>query len=79
MRTAQILVKLPSTLLQKIDEIVEEEGYASRQEFVRELIRERIRTGARVELIEEEVARRRRMTVTPAVSKGYLPKKIEVG
>lgn len=70
MRTAQILVKLPNTLLQKIDEIVLEEGYASRQEFIREVIRERIRAGARVELIEEEVARRRRIrvdkvTVTP--------------
>jgi metal-responsive CopG/Arc/MetJ family transcriptional regulator len=62
-RTVQVLVKLPDTLLQKIDEIVLEEGYASRQEFIREIIRERIRKSAHVELIEEEFARRRRVRV----------------
>lgn len=56
-----MLLKLPSRLLRGIDEIVIEEGYASRQEFIREVIRERIRAGTRVELVEEEVARRRRM------------------
>ena len=60
-KTVQLLLKLPDKLLQKMDEIVLEEGYASRQEFIRELIRERTRASARVEFIEEEVARRRKM------------------
>lgn len=73
MKTEQILVKLPSKLLQRMDEIVSEEGYTSRQEFIRELIRERVR-GARpeIEMVEEEITRRkkvrvsgRRVTVTP--------------
>jgi metal-responsive CopG/Arc/MetJ family transcriptional regulator len=62
--TTQVLVKLPNKLLQKIDETVLEECYASRQEFIREAIREKIRTCARVELVEEEIhARRRKMRV----------------
>lgn len=72
MRTEQVLVKLPLKLLQRVDEIVLEEGYASRQEFIRELIRERVR-GARPEIeMVEEITRRkkvrvsgRRVTVTP--------------
>lgn len=64
MKTEQVLVKLPDMLLQKIDETVLEEGYTSRQEFIREAIREKIKTGATAELMEEEIhARRRRMRV----------------
>jgi metal-responsive CopG/Arc/MetJ family transcriptional regulator len=63
MRTEQILLKIPENLLKKIDEFVLREGYASRQEFIREAIREKIRSTARVELVEEEIhARRRRIS-----------------
>ena len=70
-KTVQVLVKLPLGLLQKVDEIVLEEGYTSRQEFIRELIRKRVRAGPEVEMVEEITRRRkvrvsgRRVTVTP--------------
>lgn len=60
LRTVQVLVKLPEKLIEKIDQIVSEEGYASRQEFIREVIRERARARTRVDLVEEEVHSRRR-------------------
>lgn len=63
MGTDQILLKIPESLMARIDEIVLREGYASRQEFIREAIRERIRACSRVELVEEEIhARRRRVS-----------------
>ena len=74
-KTVQVLVKLPDRLLQRMDKIVLEEGYASRQEFIRELIREKIRAGARVEL-EEEVFRRRRVRVTSRGHPSVQPPKV---
>jgi len=63
MKTDQILLKLPEVLQARMDKIVAREGYASRQEFIREAIREKIKACSRVELVEEEIhARRRRVS-----------------
>jgi len=50
--STQVLVKLPKELLEGIDEVVKEEGYTSRQELIRTLIREKIREDARKRLAE---------------------------
>jgi len=60
LKTIQVLVKLPSRLLERMDEIVRDEGYTSRQEFIREAVREKVRSIGSLEVVEEEIHARRR-------------------
>jgi metal-responsive CopG/Arc/MetJ family transcriptional regulator len=42
MKTGALYLKLPKNLLRSIDALIAEAGYTSRQEFVREVIRQAI-------------------------------------
>lgn len=42
MKTEAIYLKLPENLLKNIDALIEGEGYTSRQEYIREIIRQAV-------------------------------------
>jgi len=56
MKNEAIYLKLPETLLKGIDSVMDEEGYTSRQEFIREVVRHAL-AQYKIRLFHETVER----------------------